>query len=56
LDEFLEPKRVPKPALPALIVCELIIDPDERDLAKPLNVNIVVHHGLCYAYAMASDN
>jgi hypothetical protein len=39
-----------------LVVSEFIIDSDERDLEKPLKVNVVVHHGLCYAYAIASDS
>jgi hypothetical protein len=56
LDEFLKPKMVFKLVFPVLIVSEFIIDSDERDLAKPLKVNVVVHHGLCYAYDIASDS
>jgi hypothetical protein len=56
LDELLKPKRVFKSAFPVLVVSKFIINSDERDLAKPLKVNVVVHHGLCYAYDMASDS
>jgi hypothetical protein len=56
LDEFLKPRRFLKSTFSVLVVSEFIIDSDERDLAKPLKVNVVVHHGLRYAYAIASDS
>jgi hypothetical protein len=53
---FLNLKGFSSQHFPVLVVSEFIIDFDERDLAKPLKVYVVVHHGLCYVYAMASDN
>jgi hypothetical protein len=53
---FLNLKGFSKSAFPVLVVSEFIIDSDERDLAKPVKVNVVVHYGLCYVYAIASDS